>query len=335
MPRPRHAGFEVGNGLHPLSKDGRTLWLHIGHDKTGSSWLQSLFALNAGALRAQGVHYPIDPKAAALAAAGQATTGNGRQQIALCCPSVPRQFERETRGVLLSFEGFFNQLVRQPKRTMHEIRAYQSHCGCERISVLLFTRDPIAHAASSYQQLLRSGGMTLAPEDFYLTYNRPRDVWRTIRFLDAQPDVDLSVYNYSRERRHMRALTAGWLSVDPDVLAQDPPRPVNRGLSFDEIAALRRINMFSPAMANKVAKGFELLYPGEPSASLVPNRGVQKRMIEKNEDAMAMVNRWLVDPKQRYSVDFSEPTTAQIPERLSARVSLRIGLAWVRGRLAS
>ncbi|MEQ9693980.1 hypothetical protein [Shimia sp. SDUM112013] len=53
----------------------RRLWVHIGHDKTGSSYLQSVFARNLDMLGAAGIAYPVRPDLRETAAKGQTTSG--------------------------------------------------------------------------------------------------------------------------------------------------------------------------------------------------------------------------------------------------------------------
>ena len=55
----------------------RTLYLHIGHGKTGSSYIQSSLVLSRDALAAQGIAYP-PYKTDAAAAAGGMSSGNGK-----------------------------------------------------------------------------------------------------------------------------------------------------------------------------------------------------------------------------------------------------------------
>jgi len=52
----------------------RTLYLHIGASKTGTSALQVAFARNAKALRGRGLHYPGKNQDAMD---GKITSGNG------------------------------------------------------------------------------------------------------------------------------------------------------------------------------------------------------------------------------------------------------------------
>ena len=54
----------------------KKLIIHIGHGKTGSSYLQSVFALNKDMLKKEGFDYP-DHKDSKVAEIGYISAGNG------------------------------------------------------------------------------------------------------------------------------------------------------------------------------------------------------------------------------------------------------------------
>ena len=55
----------------------RTLFLHIGQGKTGSSFLLAAFAASADALLEAGIRYPADAGGHERAVSGGITSGNG------------------------------------------------------------------------------------------------------------------------------------------------------------------------------------------------------------------------------------------------------------------
>ena len=54
---------------------GKTLYIHIGHNKTGSSYIQSIFANSIATLQEQGIVY-ANSKNLEKAKRGEITTGN-------------------------------------------------------------------------------------------------------------------------------------------------------------------------------------------------------------------------------------------------------------------
>jgi len=54
----------------------RKIFFHIGHGKTGSSHLQSCFALSRDALKIERIHYPLSGKETTKALAGHISMGN-------------------------------------------------------------------------------------------------------------------------------------------------------------------------------------------------------------------------------------------------------------------
>ena len=61
-----------------LRGEMRRLYLHIGHSKTGSSFLQASFANSVAALAEQGIGYPLAARHVTEAAEGwRISSGNG------------------------------------------------------------------------------------------------------------------------------------------------------------------------------------------------------------------------------------------------------------------
>lgn len=58
----------------------RKLWVHVGHGKTGSSFIQSVLATNAPLLKEHGILYPVHDSFES-AKKGFISTGNGELLI--------------------------------------------------------------------------------------------------------------------------------------------------------------------------------------------------------------------------------------------------------------
>lgn len=295
-----------------------TLFIHIGHDKTGSSYLQAYLARNADALGARGILYPGRTRAMARAAAGGVSSGNGRFFEAPEALEAAAR-ERAGRDVLLSYEGFFNALNARPGETLARFQSWRSALGLDEIRVLLFTRNPVGHAASAYQQMVKSGKVRHAPDRYFLNYRRPQQVWKVMGRVGAAPGVTLDLRNYDACRADLLGELSRWLGLADFDWAAPPVEQVNRSMTAAEIRLLLALNRVLPRASLIVANGFAEAMPGLASTRALPGRGVQKKMIDANADAIARVNARMPDPAQRYRVDYADPGDAGAGRGLSLR----------------
>lgn len=283
-----------------------TLFIHIGHDKTGSSFLQAHLALNAEALGARGIFYPGRARDMARAAAGGVSSGNGKLFEAPGALEAAAK-ARAGRDVLLSYEGFFNALNREPDETLARFEAWRRALGLTEVRLLLFTRNPVGHAASAYQQLVKSGKVHHAPDRYFLAYRRPQQVWKVMGRVGAAPGMTLDLRNYDACRGDLLGELSRWLGTADFQWQAPPAERVNRSMTRAEMRLLLALNRVLPRASLSVANGFAEAMPGLASAQALPGRGVQKKMIETNADAIARVNARLADPAQRYRLDFADP----------------------------
>jgi len=132
------------------------LYLHVGHSKTGTSWVQAVLRENGAALAKGGLAYPVfhgigDEQGAAI---GQ---GNGLAIAVGPLEDGLRAIDRTAcpAGVVLSSEEFFPRLAQydDPAVLPRAARA----AGFERVAILMFVRNPVGHAASLWQQYLKRG----------------------------------------------------------------------------------------------------------------------------------------------------------------------------------
>ena len=303
----------------------RTLWIHAGHGKTGSSYLQTQFARHRAVLEAAGLTYPARDSIMKLALEGHTTSGTGgdgdlRDRIA----SAPKD-----KDVLLSYEGFFGFLSRDPMQEMTRWRHWMKEFAFDQIKVLLFIRDPIGHVGSEYVQAVRYNAMTRTLDDYTSTYNRPQHVQRVVKALQTIAWIDLTVLNYSVVRKNVWEETLNWLGLQNQVPVDRPTLVVNRSLTRGEMQILRRVNRWAPLLAHAMAFEGLRMFPGLATGpSLVPGSAAQQLVIEQNREAMSAVNS-MIAPEQAYREDFKDPTafeTSFVDMLISA---LRMGLAVV------
>ena len=145
------------------------LHLHVGHGKTGSSFLQSWWSLNRSAMWRFGrLHYP-EVDSDKQAKSGHFSTGNGvlLDQV-LQVSDQPQYLSRlcsdllsQTQGccpevVLFSAERWARHL---PKRFENLMRVADA-VGFDQIRIWLVVRDPLDHAVSVYGQMVKRHGFS-------------------------------------------------------------------------------------------------------------------------------------------------------------------------------
>ena len=150
--------------------DPDSLSLHVGHNKTGSTFLQTGLANSAARLAEHGLSYPIGAKLQQGLEAGKIVGGN-----ISAGQSVPDLF---TMGplhprVLLSSEAYFNSFRDDKQGRNPQLDTLTAIVPASRIRVLLLIRDPLDHAISHYHQVINSGARSETFEDYLLSYNMP------------------------------------------------------------------------------------------------------------------------------------------------------------------
>lgn len=240
------------------------LILHVGHGKTGSSAIQSALALSTEALARSGVIYPSDASDD-RARKGHITSGNIRY------PELDGRYWQavqdnpQARAILFSNEALFQQLTAEPARVQGLIQA-----GVP-VRILLFTRNPLKHAVSSYGQAVKRGGATMGLEPFLQGYNLPAAV---DRFLTAMNDLgaEVLVRNYANHSKRLLECMAEMLQLDPGVMTKPPVQNVNRSLTPSEMHLQRCFNAAwgersSTFVSDALCNGLpDLPFEGAPTA---------------------------------------------------------------------
>ena len=282
------------------------LYLHVGHSKTGTSWMQAALRENAAKLAEAGLTYPIFDGVGNEQGA-EIGQGNG---LWLATSPV---FELELRlrmiadaagpeGVVLSSEEFF------PRLTEHDDPAALPQAalvaGFDRIEVLLFIRNPVGHAASLWQQYLKRAGGTAPIEAFFDKYCVPE---RVARFLDSfmsMSSVGLTCLNYDRHRRDLLAPLSAWLGPTAITLAPPCAPTINRGMTRAELALQvvlnRRIGRSARILSDALCAGL----PDVPPDPIYPDPACQRAMCARLAPTLEQVNACLPE-EERYRPDIA------------------------------
>lgn len=280
------------------------LYLHVGHSKTGTSWIQAALRENAAALAARGLGYPTSD---GIGDEQGAEIGEGNGLWFALTPSADlgaglRALDRTAcpAGVVLSSEEFFPRLSAwdDPPALPRAAAA----AGFERVEILFLIRNPVGHAASLWQQYLKRGGGSAPVEAFFEKYSVPE---RVARFLDkfmGQNGIAVTCLNYDRHRHDLLAPLHAWLGLP--VLALTPPRVphINRSMTRAELAlqtALnRRIGRAGRILSDALCVGLPELKPDR----IYPDPDCQAAMCDRLAPTLARINERLPEA-ERYQRD--------------------------------
>ena len=218
------------------------LYLHVGHGKTGSSYLQSWLACNSQILEKKyKIRYPLVD--AEIAKKGKFTHGNGQilesilqgESEISTFQGVANNLQSEST-LLFSSENWMKTLpICQNKLNLlrHKFDIYD-------LKFMLFVRDPFEHAFSLYLQKVKSQGLCHSFAEWMPKY----DVLSYLdRYLQSFEDCT-TIINYSRAKDSIVKETIKWIGSDVDYSGWVlPPRKlVNRSLTSNELRMMMLVN---------------------------------------------------------------------------------------------
>lgn len=285
----------------------RTLFLHIGQGKTGTSYAQTTLAISRAALREQGVAYPVTKKIIKNIDDNLNAGGNG---LGLCnafdyTPAL-KQLELPSEGnVLLSYEGLISRFMFEDSDVELD-RLCERH-KFDRVSFLIFCRNPISHAVSSYRQLVKRSGMSKTLNIYCENYNSPRQLARFIEKYTDRPDTSIRVRNYSVCKNALMSEFSIWLSVPESIFTKPSQDNVNRSMTLAELMLQRELNLQLDECVELFADPlFENLPKVQPE-KLLPGFGAQQALLDRLRPHMNTVNEFMNDPEHHYEEDIVRP----------------------------
>lgn len=216
----------------------KALTLHLGHGKTGSSYIQSILSSNVELMSEQGITYPVHPSFV-RAREGLVTSGNGE-----LLESDNLTFA-EHGMTLLSNENLFHNLARDEnlqKLVLDKV---------DDLKVIIYTRDVMEFLISGCGQATKSGGNIKCLEDYLIQRHDPHHS-RVLWWLDASRrfKFDISVLNYSKRKDSLIESFFNLVSPGIDLRALSTDRRVvNRSLTPAELSVLQVINFSDPELS--------------------------------------------------------------------------------------
>lgn len=281
------------------------LYLHVGHSKTGTSWLQAALCENPDALAEAGLAYPVF-EGIGNEQGAEIGQGNGLWLATGPADELELRLRMIARaagpaGAVLSSEEFFPRLARHddPALLPRAARA----AGFGGIEILLFIRNPVGHAASLWQQYLKTGGGTAPIEALFDKYSVPELV---ACFLDRFMPIDgvgLTCRSYDRHRHDLLAPLRAWLGLPATTLTPPRASTINRGMTRGELALQVAVNRQIGRAGRILAHDTLCVALPELSPDRIhPDPECQRAMCERLAPTLARVNEHLPEG-ERYRPD--------------------------------
>jgi len=282
----------------------KTLYLHIGHGKTGSSYLQSVLAKSADALRTMGYAYPLDVHSQ-RAESGKISSGNGHMLLAELdnprgAPALVNAIAEDHPAVILSSEILSSHLAvsmngREPQVFLQAVVDWARSKGFEQIEVLLLIRNPISAFCSNYQQSVKRHGNTASAVSSAAIYNTPKLMLGCLEGLRSHPQISVTIKNYSVVKSCLADVLAEWLGVDSGVLQIPEVKIVNRSLTLGELELQRQVNVLAGMSGGYLSDPLCEQLPDVQSEQVALPIDAQRRIWENNLEAMSAINALLPD----------------------------------------
>lgn len=225
----------------------RTLWIHAGGSKTGSSALQNFFELNTEYLNAQGFTYTNKVN---IQSDREITSGNGLLLYEFLISSnilkeelnkiVLSYFEEFLPNALCSSEFFQNLNIASWNKLINIVEDNNIE-----LRIVFYIRDVAPFFVSAYDQMIKRHGEWRDITEWSYEFD-----WEHLQSLQNLSQIfskdKMLIYSYERSKSHLITsfLDAIGITVVNDEIFNKKTKhnKVNRSLTLKERELLRRIN---------------------------------------------------------------------------------------------
>lgn len=235
------------------------LYLHIGTEKTGSSYLQSLAGVNREILANQGFLFPHAGKLERRLLEGHISGGNGHwvtsalqindldQLQKFLKSSRTEAINANCKNLLLSHEMLILELANASK--CQNLLKVAEKVGFTKVYFLLVIRDPVDQALSLFRHRAKGGNVKSLSTWLDTGYNYGQAL---LSFLQATKELNLNLKcrKYSPSPGFIdKVFFKEWLGINPE-LKMPPRNRVNPSLTSSELDLLKSISKRSKAHAS-------------------------------------------------------------------------------------
>ena len=256
------------------------LILHIGHGKTGTSYIQSVLSLNIDNLKNNGIYYP-DHASFNSARLGLISSGNGSL--------IQDKNYKLDEGLnnLFSDEYLFHFLAEEDNLEQFVINKNWP------LEIICYTRNIFEMLISNWGQMVKRGGCTATVNE-YLKGDDPHHQ-KLLWWLNASEKYGfkITVRNYSNYKKN---LIERFLQ---DVLGEGdlnfiPVRPinniVNRSLTLTEYEIQRVCNIYASHSSQFISDVLVNALPSVTAENPKINREVYENVLERMAPVILQIN---------------------------------------------
>ncbi|MEO0438034.1 MAG: hypothetical protein AAF098_14115 [Pseudomonadota bacterium] len=173
------------------------------------------------------------------------------------------------------------------------------------VEVLCFIRNPFDHAASQYQQTIKTWGKTHSFDDYLSTYRFPKRLGEFLSF-NSENGFSTKILNYSNHRSDVLSEVESWLAVPAGTLQAPKENQVNRSLTRSELELQRLCNFYiSPEFSEAISDKLIHALPDQKSEIPAASEKAVRAFLERMHKQVALINP-LLPEAERYVVEAAD-----------------------------
>lgn len=333
------------------------LLLHVGTEKTGSSYLQTSCGQNRQFLQKSGLWFPDAGEYEKQMQQGIVSPGNGLELgghigsdswanvTTWLAERVNEAKRRECERLLLSYELLFAEL--SADGAVEKLQSAATAAGIAEIGCLLVIREPIDHVISLYKHRAKSGRAGSIEQWIEQGYSLPQQIEDFLAQVDKS-SVQLLVRKYEKSSAALvRMFFTDWLGITEPPTRIDSH--VNPSLSLSELAVIRHVVASRPDHRRAFYSEFLALSreqkADESDMEVEMAKGVETHLSRFNEvwqllDARLAADGGIEIPRTRYDsvararrYSFSEAQIEALHRAHARSATLRYTAATLAHRL--
>ncbi|MCW4469565.1 hypothetical protein OGH69_11355 [Flavobacterium sp. MFBS3-15] len=230
------------------------LYLHVGTEKTGSSFLQALLSQNRDKLWAKGIHYPSGGKYERGMKAGRISPGNGKYLWEILMKKDWNRLKHLLQGykaeaekrnsskILISNENIVEAFSQEA--TLYEFTECCKNLSIDISGMLLVLRDPVDQALSLYKHRAKSGNIASIDKWLEEGYFLPRFLFGFFQNVE-ESKTHLLVQKYHKNSAILSEyFFKDWLGIEVPPHSDDTS--VNPSLTLSELQVIKQVKTISP-----------------------------------------------------------------------------------------
>ncbi|MHB8843715.1 MAG: hypothetical protein ACYC7L_03115 [Nitrospirota bacterium] len=314
----------------------KTLWIHAGGAKAGSSALQSFFIMYAANLRSLGFSYRNKPEVSSVY---QVTGGNGKilyEDLSSFAASEERMekillsyFEDDLPNAICSSE-FLQLLDEKSWKTV--ISICESHNIALRI--IFYIRDPVPYYLSQYDQAVKGHGEWKPIDEWHKNVNW--DHLGALRVLArCFPKSSLHIISYDLSKQNLINNFLDIVGINAEKLSlnkADAKHVVNRSLTVAEREIMRRLNKafgarYSPELTDLLMSSFP-----DAQAELEWDPHITQLLSTRFKDDIVWINETFFEGKPIVTINGNRSELNAKSESMQHAVN-KIALDWAISKL--